>query len=49
MMSAVLARLAVPPVRGFVCGGSAFVDVASRSMIQCGVAAAIVRTERFGK
>jgi NAD(P)H-flavin reductase len=49
MMSAVIAKLAASPGRVFVCGGTAFVETASRSMIQCGIPASIVRTERFGK
>lgn len=49
MMSAVLSRMAASPSHVFVCGGSAFVEVASRYLIQCGVPAAIIRTERFGK
>lgn len=49
MMSSVLSRLAASPSHVFVCGGTAFVEVASRCLIQCGVPAAIIRTERFGK
>ena len=49
MISAVLSRMAVFPTQVFVCGGTAFVEAASRCMIQCGVPAAVIRTERFGK
>jgi ferredoxin-NADP reductase len=49
MMSAVLSRMAPAPAQVFVCGGNAFAEVASRCMIQCGVPAAVIRTERFGK
>lgn len=49
MMAGVLSRLATPPSQVFVCGGNAFVEVASRCMIQCGLPAAVIRTERFGK
>jgi ferredoxin-NADP reductase len=49
MVSAVLGRLASPPARVHVCGGTAFVDTASRCLVQCGVSAAAIRTERFGK
>ncbi|MEQ1581798.1 MAG: oxidoreductase, partial [Steroidobacteraceae bacterium] len=49
MMSDVLARVTVPPANVFVCGGTAFVETASRCLIQCGVPAGVIRTERFGK
>ena len=49
MMSVVLDRLASPPAHVFVCGGTAFVETASRCMIQCGIPASVIRTERFGK
>ncbi len=49
MMSAVVSRMEPVPAQAFVCGGNAFVEVASRCMIQCGVPAAVIRTERFGK
>ncbi|MEQ1579401.1 MAG: ferredoxin reductase [Steroidobacteraceae bacterium] len=49
MVSAALGRLASPPAHVYVCGGTAFVDTASRCIVQCGVSAGAIRTERFGK
>jgi ferredoxin-NADP reductase len=36
------------PRRTYVCGGNAFVDVASSLLIEAGIPFGTIRTERFG-
>jgi ferredoxin-NADP reductase len=48
MVREILARLSAPPHRAFVCGSNAFVEAAARAAIDAGLAAAIIRTERYG-
>jgi len=43
-----LARLGAPPRLVFVCGGTAFVEVASMFLVEAGVPAGRIRTERYG-
>jgi ferredoxin-NADP reductase len=48
MMRDAVARLPEPPRVVFVCGSNAFVSAASQALIDAGVAAEIIRTERYG-
>jgi ferredoxin-NADP reductase len=48
MLSETLARLPQPPKEVFVCGSNAFVEAAAQSAIEAGLAANIIRTERYG-
>lgn len=43
-----LAALPAPPARVFVCGSNPFVSAASDLLMEAGVPAPIIRTERFG-
>jgi ferredoxin-NADP reductase len=43
-----LVRLGGPPRLSFVCGATAFVDAASRFLIDAGVPFPSIRTERYG-
>jgi len=43
-----LAGFAGPPERCFVCGATAFVEVAAMFLIEAGIAPAAIRTERYG-
>jgi glycine betaine catabolism B len=44
----VLSRLGGPPRHAYVCGATAFVDAASRYLIDAGVPFPSIRTERYG-
>ena len=48
LIAAALARLGTLPRHTYVCGANAFVDVATRLMIEMGVPFASIRTERYG-
>jgi ferredoxin-NADP reductase len=48
MMRDAVARLPEPPRVVFVCGSNAFVSAASQALIDAGVTAEIIRTERYG-
>lgn len=48
MMMQAMARLPEPPDIAFVCGSNAFVSAAAQALIDAGVAAEIIRTERYG-
>ena len=48
MMRDVLARTASHPRFVFVCGSNPFVESASQGLIDAGVAAGLIRTERYG-
>jgi ferredoxin-NADP reductase len=48
MMRDVLARAASQPRYVFVCGSNPFVESASQGLIDAGIAAALIRTERYG-
>jgi ferredoxin-NADP reductase len=42
------ARLPQPPALAFVCGANAFVSAAAQALIDAGISADIIRTERYG-
>jgi ferredoxin-NADP reductase len=48
MMRDAVARLTVLPHVVFVCGSNPFVSAASQALIDAGVAAGVIRTERYG-
>ncbi|KQU87354.1 oxidoreductase [Mesorhizobium sp. Root102] len=48
MMAQAMARLPEPPGLAFVCGSNAFVSAAAQALIDAGVAAQNIRTERYG-
>ncbi|MCZ8543546.1 FAD-binding oxidoreductase [Mesorhizobium qingshengii] len=48
MMVQAMARLPEPPDTAFVCGSNAFVSAAAQALTDAGVAAEIIRTERYG-
>lgn len=48
MLSEILARLPQLPKQVFICGSNPFVEAAAQSAIEAGLAAAIIRTERYG-
>ncbi|TIO09060.1 FAD-binding oxidoreductase [Mesorhizobium sp.] len=48
MMVQSMARLPAPPRHAFVCGSNAFVSVAAQALIDAGVPAGFIRTERYG-
>jgi ferredoxin-NADP reductase len=48
MMMEVLAHLPGPPKLVYVCGTNAFVNAAANGAVASGIAASIVRTERYG-
>lgn len=48
MVSELLERLGEPPRHVFVCGSNPFVEAATQSLADAGVAASVVRTERYG-
>jgi ferredoxin-NADP reductase len=48
MMVQAMTRLPEPPGIAFVCGSNAFVSAAAQALIDAGVAAGIIRTERYG-
>lgn len=48
MIAAVLARLPRPPKQAFVCGSNPFVEMAAHGLMDAGISAKIVRTERYG-
>ncbi|PWJ90132.1 MULTISPECIES: FAD-binding oxidoreductase [Mesorhizobium] len=48
MMAQAMARLPEPPGLAFVCGSNAFVSAAAQALIDAGVAAENIRTERYG-
>ena len=43
-----LSRLPEPPALAFVCGANAFVTAAADALIDAGVPAGLIRTERYG-
>jgi ferredoxin-NADP reductase len=48
MLTELLAKLPEPPKRVFVCGSNPFVEAAADATIAAGVAASLIRTERYG-
>ncbi|GLK80440.1 FAD-binding oxidoreductase [Methylopila turkensis] len=48
VVAAALGRLPAPPSHVFVCGSNAFVNVATDALAAAGVAASVIRTERYG-
>ncbi|CCV09914.1 ferredoxin reductase [Mesorhizobium sp. STM 4661] len=48
MMVQSMMRLPEPPSLAFVCGSNAFVSSAAQALIDAGVPAGIIRTERYG-
>lgn len=48
MMVQSMARLPTPPRLAFVCGSNAFVSAAAQALIDAGVPAGFIRTERYG-
>jgi ferredoxin-NADP reductase len=48
MVADVAARLPVPPGCAFVCGSSAFVDIAADTALALGLNARAIKTERYG-
>ncbi|MBZ9857711.1 ferredoxin reductase [Mesorhizobium sp. CA13] len=48
MMVRSMARLRRPPGLAFVCGSNAFVSAAAQALIDAGVPADVIRTERYG-
>jgi ferredoxin-NADP reductase len=48
MMVQSMARLPAPPRHAFVCGSNAFVSAAAQALIDAGVPAGFIRTERYG-
>lgn len=48
MVTQSIAYLPSPPVVAFVCGSNAFVTAANQALIDAGVPARIIRTERYG-
>jgi ferredoxin-NADP reductase len=48
MMVQSMARLPGPPMLAFVCGSNAFVSAAAQALIDAGVPAGLIRTERYG-
>jgi ferredoxin-NADP reductase len=48
LVGEVLARIGDKPRHVYVCGANAFVDVATRLLLDMGVPFAIIRTERYG-
>jgi ferredoxin-NADP reductase len=48
MITEALGRLPGPARHAFVCGSNAFVEIAAQGLIDAGVPAAIIRTERYG-
>ncbi|MBI1359788.1 MAG: oxidoreductase [Alphaproteobacteria bacterium] len=48
MAADVLARLPAAPVRAYVCGSNPFVEAAASALLASGLAADVIRTERYG-
>lgn len=48
MMAQSMARLPEPPRLAFVCGSNAFVSTAAQALIDAGIPAGLIRTERYG-
>jgi ferredoxin-NADP reductase len=48
MIDPVLASLPSPPTHIYVCGSNPFVETASQALIQSGIPAELIRTERYG-
>lgn len=48
MIAEALSRLGGPPRLAFICGATAFVEVASMFLVEAGVPASRIRTERYG-
>ncbi|MER9871502.1 FAD-binding oxidoreductase [Mesorhizobium sp. M0195] len=48
MMVQAMTRLPAPPKLAFACGSNAFVTAAAEALIDAGVPAALIRTERYG-
>ncbi|TIT03710.1 MAG: oxidoreductase, partial [Mesorhizobium sp.] len=48
MIEQSMVRLPAPPRFAFVCGSNAFVSAAAQALIDAGVPAGLIRTERYG-
>lgn len=48
MVTEAIERLPKPPALAFVCGSNSFVSAAAQALIDAGVPAGIIRTERYG-
>ena len=48
MVADLVTRLPAPPRHVFICGGNPFVEAASQGAIAAGIAAPMIRTERYG-
>ncbi len=48
MMAQAIERLPKPPRLAYICGSNAFVSAAAEALIDAGVAAGLIRTERYG-
>jgi ferredoxin-NADP reductase len=48
MIEQSMVRLSAPPRFAFVCGSNAFVSTAAQALIDAGVPASLIRTERYG-
>ena len=48
MVADVLAMLGAPPKLAFVCGATAFVEVAAMFLVEAGIPFGAIRTERYG-
>jgi ferredoxin-NADP reductase len=48
MMAEILAQMPQPPKLAFICGMNAFVNSAADGAVAAGIAAAVIRTERYG-
>jgi ferredoxin-NADP reductase len=48
MVAELMTRLPAPPRHVFICGGNPFVEAASEGAIEAGIAAPMIRTERYG-
>ncbi len=48
MVAELVTRLPAPPRHVFICGGNPFVEAASEGAIEAGIAAPMIRTERYG-
>lgn len=48
MIAEILAKLPQPPKQAFVCGSNPFVEMSAHGLMDAGISAKIVRTERYG-
>ncbi|WP_367278203.1 FAD-binding oxidoreductase [uncultured Alsobacter sp.] len=48
LLSVALGRLSMPPRTVFVCGSNRFVEGVTQPLLELGVSASVIRTERFG-